>query len=171
MFNVQAAVQRPRARDRLASAARRRGRPAGLAIGHTALTSRRLLRPPCRRAPACCGRAQTWRCALRTGETALQIAKEKGHTECVAAVKTFLGEVAAERRDAAAVEAGGAGAGSASGGSSGPVPENIGEAGGAGADGDAASGKGAAAAPIAASSLWRRRERNGRGRRPRGDRG
>ena len=50
---------------------------------------------------------------LRTaaGKTALQIAKEKGHTECVAAVKTFLGEVAA-------VEAGGAGAGSASGGSS-----------------------------------------------------
>ncbi|EOD41873.1 hypothetical protein EMIHUDRAFT_431850 [Emiliania huxleyi CCMP1516] len=90
--------------------------------------------------------------ALRTaaGRTALQIAKEKGHTECVAAVKTVLGEVAAERRDAAAVEAGGAGAGSASGGeggSSGPVPEEIGEAGGAGADGDAASGKGAAAAP------------------------
>ena len=54
--------------------------------------------------------------------------------------------MAAERRDAAAVEAGGAG------GSSGPVPENIGEAGGAGADGDAASGKGAAAAPTAASS-------------------
>ena len=53
--------------------------------------------------------------ALRTaaGKTALQMAKEKGHTECVAAVRTYLGEVAAARSKAAAVEAGGAGAGGA----------------------------------------------------------
>ena len=47
-------------------------------------------------------------------------------------VRTFLGEVAASRGEAAAVEAGGAGAGSASGGeggSSGPVPEETGRGG------------------------------------------
>ena len=43
--------------------------------------------------------------AVRTaaGETALQIAKEEGHTECVAAFRTYLAEVAAT----AAAEAGG----------------------------------------------------------------
>ena len=94
---------------------------------------------------------------LRTaaGMTAPQIAKENGHTECVAAVRTYLGEVtasrreAAGRREAAAVEAGGAGAGisGGEGGSSGPLSEEIGEVGGAPAS-EAASGASAAASAL-----------------------
>ena len=44
------------------------------------------------------------------GKTALQLAKERGHAECVQAFKTYLGEVAARRSKAPSAEAGGAGA-------------------------------------------------------------
>ena len=47
-----------------------------------------------------------------SGRTALQYAKEKGHTECVEAFRTYLGEVAG-RREAATAEADGARAGDA----------------------------------------------------------
>ena len=47
------------------------------------------------------------------GRTALQYAKEKGHGECVEAVRTHLGEVTAVRSKAPSAEAGGAGAGGA----------------------------------------------------------
>ena len=52
---------------------------------------------------------------LRTaaGKTALQIAKEEGHAECVEAFRTYLGEVTAARSKAPSAEAGGAGAGGA----------------------------------------------------------
>ena len=69
--------------------------------------------------------------ALRTadGYTALQIAKEKGHTECIAAVKTFLGEVAAERRDAAAAPTAASSSGGVeSGTGEDAVPEEVVEA-------------------------------------------
>ena len=40
------------------------------------------------------------------GKTALQIANQRGHAECVAAVRTYLGEVTAARSKAPSAEAG-----------------------------------------------------------------
>ena len=72
-----------------------------------------------------------------SGRTALQIAKEKGHTECVEAFRTYLGEVAAARSKAPSAEAGGAGVGAPAGAA----------AAGASAAASASSGEGAEAEP------------------------
>ena len=68
------------------------------------------------------------------GKTALQLAKEEGHAECLEAFRTHLGAVAADRSKAPSAEAGGAG-----------------EAVGASAAASASSGEGGAGAALSSS--------------------
>jgi len=79
--------------------------------------------PPC---SACCGRAGRADTKLRTanGKSALQLAREQGHRECVEAFRQHIADVTANHREAAAGGAGGASSGeAASSGSLGNLPE------------------------------------------------